>query len=217
VVQTNIRGNHVAIVDVGRAGPTARIRLDSNAAVMADDIQPRFDGVPVMDELKKALDAALADAAAQKSRADVATAALEAVKADADREKARADAAEDKLTAAEKARADAAATFDARVNARVELCANAKRVLGDDFKMDMTDKAIRAAVVTKLTGRDVSERSDAYVDAAYDHAIENATDAATATAATRVAAVAPKQDAASRLDAERAKMIEANRNAWQSN
>lgn len=46
-VQRNIRGNHVALVDVARAGPDATLRLDSGAAVQT--------GEPVEREDKSAL------------------------------------------------------------------------------------------------------------------------------------------------------------------
>lgn len=36
-IQRNIRGNHIAIVDSGRAGPSARIRMDGAAMVGDDD------------------------------------------------------------------------------------------------------------------------------------------------------------------------------------
>ena len=36
-IQRNIRYNHVAIVDRGRAGPEVRVRLDSNSALMVSD------------------------------------------------------------------------------------------------------------------------------------------------------------------------------------
>ena len=35
-IQRNIRGNHVALVDSARAGPTAKIRMDAGDAIMID-------------------------------------------------------------------------------------------------------------------------------------------------------------------------------------
>jgi hypothetical protein len=38
-VQKNIRGNHVAIVDIGRAGPDARVRMDATDGWMTDPVE----------------------------------------------------------------------------------------------------------------------------------------------------------------------------------
>src|SRR5216683_2672916 len=57
-VQTNIRGNHVAIVDEARAGPDARIKLDGADAVMVGISRPgaKPDGVKKMAVQKIRID-----------------------------------------------------------------------------------------------------------------------------------------------------------------
>lgn len=160
-VQRNIRGNHVAIVDHGRAG-SARVRMDGADVPTSDPVtdaehtvtvrvvvenaggagpnsgERRTDGASPMD-----LEAALKALGAEKARADqaekdAATAKAAAAKAEGERdaEKARADAAatdrDAKVAAAEKSRKDDADRFDASVEARADLVAKAHAVLGPD-------------------------------------------------------------------------------------
>ena len=91
--QTNIRGNHVAIVDAGRAGPECALRMDA-----ADGAAQEITMDPVMMELGGAQYAVPADLAAEIAKmleakglsptmdtgkaAPAASAALEAAKAD---------------------------------------------------------------------------------------------------------------------------------------
>lgn len=49
VIQTNIRYNHVAIVDVGRAGPEVKLRLDSGDAIMLSENQENADTIETID------------------------------------------------------------------------------------------------------------------------------------------------------------------------
>ena len=61
-IQRNIRGNHVALVSTGRAGPEARVRMDSDDAAMVDPTASAPADCP--------------NCAVHKARADVAEAAL---------------------------------------------------------------------------------------------------------------------------------------------
>ena len=56
-IQRNIRYNHLAIVDQGRAGPEVRIRMDSNEARMVtdDDIVPAQNNTDEKNKTKKVL------------------------------------------------------------------------------------------------------------------------------------------------------------------
>lgn len=76
-IQTNIRGNHVALVDVGRAGPTARVRMDASQMLGPAAHEPKENTVNET-ELKAALEAATKRADAEKARADEAQAKLDA-------------------------------------------------------------------------------------------------------------------------------------------
>jgi hypothetical protein len=137
-IQRNIRGNHVAIVRTGRAGPAVRLRLDANDnAVPGDDapshqqqqeksmaIKIKIDGVEVeVPEVAAQLikkhdddkDEEIAKLKARISELEGAKKDLEELTAK-EKEEAKKDAAESKATAqkeaaradTEKARADAA-------------------------------------------------------------------------------------------------------------
>lgn len=187
-IQRNIRGNHVAIVDRGRAGPQVKVRLDAHTRVMRNESK----GKTMDPEQLKAYQKALADLASAQheagvngKRADTAESALEA-------EKARADAAEAQVTsltterdeatalkdAAEQARKDEAAGAETRVRARMDLEDNAKRILGDEFKADASDRDTQRAIVKKVDGVELSEdakvHSDVYVRAYADSSLSRA-------------------------------------------
>jgi hypothetical protein len=180
--QTNIRGNHVAVVEVGRAGPQAKIRLDAGDAVQvvtredSNNMKVMINGVEyeVTDQVAQAITRERQDV---KERLDTAQAEVKSVKGQVDKEKARADAAEESLTAEKKARTDAQdpAKMTERVNARVTLLVQAKPVLAPETKYDsMDDKGIKVAVLGKLKpDLKLDGKSDEYIQARYDIAIED--------------------------------------------
>jgi len=55
LVQTNIRYNHVAIVDLGRAGPEVKITLDSQDAIMVQDAEYE-EKESLIEDVKESLD-----------------------------------------------------------------------------------------------------------------------------------------------------------------
>ena len=192
-IQRNIRGNHVALVDVGRAGPDVALKLDHGDAIQTDPNQTKRASKPTEKKMKLTLDGItveLEDQAAQlvsKAVADRDT-AVEAANADAVKlkdelaaEKARADKAEEDLAASEQARKDAEdpKAVRERVDARLELERQSTAILGADVKVDgMSDDEIRSAVVVK-TSKDPEgakakiEKNDAtYLLVRYDAAIE---------------------------------------------
>lgn len=191
-IQRNIRGNHVALVDVARAGPNARIRMDAGDAEMIpnepstglradkDDtmtlVTMRIDGIDVETTpiAKQAFEKAVAAASA---RADGLQKELDAAKADATKATAKADGLAAELVK-EKARADAAdapARVQAAVKARVALETQAAKHLGAAVKLDaMDDHAIRVAVIEKLDGVKLDAekaKSPVYVEARFDGAL----------------------------------------------
>jgi hypothetical protein len=191
-IQRNIRGNHLAIVDKGRAGNEASLRLDGTDAVMVDEpskrkVEPmliKVDGVEVeipdvtgAQTVQKMVDRA--DDLAEKNAAltkELAT------------EKARADSAEEKTAELEKSHADAMSEekIQEAVRERTALIEDAKKILGDKdpdgkpWKFDeMTPIEIKTAVVVKDSpkAKEQIEKIDEdqlllYIDARYDRAIE---------------------------------------------
>lgn len=151
-IQRNIRGNHVAVVDSGRAGPDVCVRMDSlpeeTEKVM---FKIRIDGVDY--EVSEAVAQAFAKYDAE--RASVA---------------ARADVAETALAQEKAARKDAEdpAKFSARVQARVALEKTAGAILEGTKLDEMSDRDVKLAVIAKLGSALSAEHDDAYVNAYFD-------------------------------------------------
>jgi hypothetical protein len=188
--------DHLAIVPKGRAG-VARLNLDADDAVSFTDDEE----ADLADKLATVrLDGGLSYEAPQ----EVALALDAARKALTDAN-LRADAAEAKMIGLEQQvagfeaernqiRADAAAS----TRARVELEAQAVQH-GVQVRADMSDRAIREAVVNKLRGETVrfDGKSDDYVGFAFDHAMSDAAARAAALGNQRAAVNgAPRSDAA---------------------
>lgn len=186
-----------------------------------------------MDELKKELEQARADLAAQKIRAEGAEKARDAEKTRADAaekardqfevdaknakkdlevEKTRADAAEKaRDAAAEKARTDAAGDIDARVSAKVALIGEVTPYLGKNEKgeavdlVKMSERALKVAMIKHADGEDVAdEKSMDYVNGLYAGAVKRAARAAAAHGAVRAVTNQMRQDAKETVRADAA-------------
>jgi hypothetical protein len=180
-IQQNIRINHVAIVDVGRAGPDARIRMDAAVMVPPTLTQKRTDGYTM--ELAEALQRIATlevDKATQVARADKAEAALAESNTRADVAEADRDTAKGETQKAEEARKDSDDSLDGRVNALVKLRCDAHSIIPKEKEDDgpsrfdgMSERAIKIEVVKAVTGFEVTEAHSAdYLNARYDSAVE---------------------------------------------
>ncbi|WP_395175052.1 DUF2213 domain-containing protein [Roseibium alexandrii] len=181
-IQKNIRINHVAIVNRGRAGSKARIgdgaewgasplttqTADERNGSMADNLQKVLvDGllVETTDAGATAIDRLKNDKASLATQlADAETAHKAALDAK-DAELAKKDAEIDDL----KSKVIDGAALDAKVAARADLIATAKTI-AKDLKTDgLSDAEIRkAAVVAKLGDAAIAGKPEAYVDVRFD-------------------------------------------------
>lgn len=193
-IQTNIRVNHLAVVPKGRAG-NARLTLDAADAVTKTDDE---EDSPTMTLVKVRLDSGLEYEAAPEVEQALKTSRADADKAkvEADKQTARADAAEaDKKKleeGAEKIKQDARTEALSRV--KLEAQAKTHKV---EVKQDMDDNAIRSAVIKAIRGdADLTDKSDAYIEAAYDIAIADTSKRSDAAAEQRKATTQTKQDEA---------------------
>jgi hypothetical protein len=174
--QTNIIGNHIAIVAAGRAGPLARIGdaiarwgaspiTDEKDTLMADAIQTRtvlIDGLSVVttDAGAQALEKLMKDMAKTKEEMDKKDGEL---------------AAKDAELAAMSKTVLSDADLDAKVAARADLIGKAKAIAKDMATAGLSDAAIRrAAVVARLGDVALTGKSEAYVDARFDILSEDA-------------------------------------------
>ena len=186
--QTDIKINHLAIVDMARAGSQARIGDDAGKwgaspvtptadrkehsmsealrKVLVDGLQVETTdaGAQAIDKLQNALkDAGL--------KVEVLTADHAKALAAKDGELAKKDAEIDGL----KAKVLDAAALDKLVTARADLI-NTSKAIAKDVKTDgLSDAEIRKAVVTaKLGDAAVKDKADAYIDARFDILAEDA-------------------------------------------
>lgn len=179
-VMTNLRMNHLAIVDRGRAGSRARIDDKSPwgvAPLNTDDRNP-----PIMTTRKIVVDGLTIETTEQgaeaigklqtekQSIADARDAAIAAKDAELAAKDARiADLEKSQLTAE---------ALDAKVQARADLLAKAKTLAKDADFSGKADLEIMKAAVIAVRGADaVKDKSDAYVTAAFDLAVESKPDA----------------------------------------
>jgi hypothetical protein len=184
--QTRISGNHVAIVDAGRAGPNCAIKdgekfalCDANPAAL-DGINPKGNEVKkiVLDGLQVDLSDADAVAAAISKLQDKATAAETAL-ADATKAHDKAIAAKDAEIDDLKSKVVDQAAIDALADAKAAVVEKAKAVCGDKLP-DTAGKSVAEVRRMALDARGIEtkDKSDDYVEARFDAltADANATD-----------------------------------------
>lgn len=221
--QTNIRYNHLAIVDRARAGSDARIHLDANDAqeieteTYSQFIKERdmtdialsnvtLDGIDykAAPEVSNALKKAFSKIEAEKTRAD-------GLAVESEKLKAERDDLKEKLEKAQAINVDE--MVQAGIKARLAVLEGVKKIMGDkvdEIKVDgISEKEIRKAVLkAKCPAVEIEKKSDVYVEARFDALLEAAL--AEPMAKTRQAAAPTqeaKSDAKESANDARAKMI----------
>lgn len=174
-IQTNIHGNHIAIVDMARAGSDFRLNdegkkmktrvFDRKSVELSEDAAEIFDGLVVDVESKtkiiRDMESKLtAEAAAHEKTKGELAATKSAVVTDADM-KARIDAA---------------------VKARVAVIDAAARIIPGFDAAGKNDDEIRVAVIKKLSDSkvEVEGKSTEYVGAVFDALVKTAKTTTTA-------------------------------------
>lgn len=186
-IQKDIKINHVAIVQYGRAGSEARIGDSATdwgvMPIRSTDQRPKeekimtlktitVDGIPV-----EVTDAGATVIATLQKRVSDTTAQLEKVIAD----HTVSTAAKDAELAAKDAQIDAlngkvldAAALDAAVIARSDLLTKARSIAADVKFDGLSDADIRKAVVVAKLGDEMATKGAAYIDARFDILAEDA-------------------------------------------
>lgn len=164
-LQTNIIVNHVAMVYKGRAG-VAKLNMDSQQEnPYTDDVKSNIEEKDMTVKIK--IDSAevevskdVADHIAKLDSAiEAQKAKVDTIEADRDALKAKVDGIPAEIEAAVKA-----AKADAEALAALVTVATEAGVKADGLDA----KGIKVAYVKEVSGLDVSEKSDAYIDAAFD-------------------------------------------------
>ncbi|WP_457659670.1 DUF2213 domain-containing protein [Sinorhizobium medicae] len=186
-IQKDIRINHVAIVQRGRAGSEARIGDGAGKwGVSPVNTQIADERIPKMDLRKILVDGLTVETTDQGAQAitklqkDLESSAAKF--ADAEKAHQTALAAKDAEMAKKDAEIDALkgkilsdADIDKRVQARADLITKANTIAKDVKTEGLSDAAIRkAVVVAKLGDAAVADKSEAYIDARFDMLVEDA-------------------------------------------
>jgi len=173
-IQSEIRVNHVALVDRARAGAQARL-FDHKPGVQTMTVKVTLDSGRTVEVENEATATLVTDSVERLTlRATDAETAL--VKAEATR-----DAAVEELNAEKLKTTDAAIT--ARVESITKATTDARLIAGDEFKSDSmsTVEIQRAALTVKRPAVDWGDKSDLYVQASFDAALESANEVPTKT------------------------------------
>ncbi|TXH10111.1 MAG: DUF2213 domain-containing protein [Hyphomicrobiaceae bacterium] len=244
-IQTDIVGNHVALgpSNWGRAGRNVRLYLDSKEANTESAIIAfSSEDSEMTDEEKKAKAEADKKAAEDKAKAEAASKAKE----EAERKESEAAAEKAEKEALAKAEAEKtgeapagdqtpapesgqvklpgnidsadAVKFDAAVDERLEVVANARRIMGEDFAHKGKSNAQIRAEVVSAKGVKCDGKDDSYVAARFDALIEaavkqDAADNALGNLREDANKTTTKLDKA---EEARANMVKANTEAWKN-
>lgn len=207
--QRDIRVDHLALVPRARCGASCALRADCAGACACNNHARRYTTVTqgdleTMDELTKKLTEALAEAAAQRARADALDAQLAPLRENLTKaevaatnaraelatqktasdaalavERAKVDAAETAAKAAvEKSKLDAAADLSKAVKARVLLETQANRILGtqnaDGTAIDRSGMSAREIQLAVISHVDAVTLPTDKPDAFYEGVFEGA-------------------------------------------
>lgn len=196
-IQRNIRGNHVAVVPRGRAGPTARVRMDAESAVMlltdpGGETPPagappkteetpvafkvRVDGIDVEVATEQGAQLIAKQSKAHEDALAAKDAEIKKLRTELETTTAKRDALAEEVKKKEDALKAAPEKIRAEMKGRVDLEAAASKVLGKETKFDgLTDRQIREKVLAKSSpDLKLDGKSDEYVAARFDLAIEKA-------------------------------------------
>lgn len=189
VRQTNIVYNHVSLVKRGRAGANVKLHLDEDQLEMVTDEQNNSAQEGEMAKIKIGnmdyeVSAEMADAFTKEmSKNQTEMDGLKnqiadmMPKADGDKMLAKCDALEIENKAL-KLKKDSSTEdkekFDAAVKARVELIGKASKMVKADTKLDgLTDlEVMKTVVAEKNPSLDLKEKSEAYIQARFDIAVD---------------------------------------------
>lgn len=165
--QTNLRINHIALVPAARGGPELRV-VDERPAPFIQAKEPAVANTIIVDGLPVSLaDEAAVRAVIEKKDAAIAAAqqALVDAKSGYDKTMAEKDAEIDDL----KKKVVDQATIDALADAKAEVVAKAKAIVGDKLG-DTAGKTVAEVrrMALDAASIDCADKSDDYVEARFD-------------------------------------------------
>lgn len=175
-IQRNIKYNHLALVDRARAGAVASLRLDSGDAVLSNSQKPleeetrmvkvNLDGLEYdcAPEVKKALEKSAAQVQVLEQK-------VQENKKNLDAAIAERDGVLEELKKLKNV--DTSAEIQEAVNSKLKLINCAAQHLDSEGDISgLSDREIKEKVIKKVSDVNLDEKSDEYVDARFDMALE---------------------------------------------
>ncbi len=175
-VQRDIKINHVALVTRARAG--AQARLFDSKPTGGNMPTITIDGGKTVDVADQAVATLLQDVFDRKdAEVKKLTSDMEEEKSKSEKTQAEKDALEEELKKKKDESTDSA--IAARLSKVVSVTADAKKISGDEFTADGVDVLFikRAALASVRKTIDWADKSDDYVNAAFDIALESSNSA----------------------------------------
>lgn len=204
-IMSNIRTNHIAIVQSGRAGTTVKI-LDKEGVKMAERTIGNVK-LEIADDKVGVIDAVILDAEkAKKELADSVT-AIDALKKTVDTLTGEKDA----LSAKVKDSVLSAEALDAMVKTRTDLIANAKRLHAKIVTDGKSNVDIMKGAILERTKTDCADKSVDYVTAAFDTLVST-----TVSDSASLAASLADNTPTTNFEKSREKFIESNKVAFEA-
>ena len=208
-IQRNIRGNHIALVKRGRAGPEVRIGDESTMTTKTITV----DGIPV-----EVTDAAATVIATLQKRITDNEASAATVLADATGKLAAAEAkiaTQDAEIATLKEAVLTGDKLDAAVAERSQLVADAKRIGGEKLDVTGDNATIKKRAVLAKLGDQYANRDAAFFDAAFTLQVDAlAKDTGAKQLADAVSQITPTTDAKMAAEEARKKRNAEMGSAW---
>jgi len=213
-IQTKIRGNHIAIVNRGRAGSSVRLADKKRKDQTMDGKKRTLDGITfdLSDQGAEVFDKLVGDLEKANATIDTVTKDFEAKLADSAKQIEKLEGERD--AAAAKVVTDA--DLDNLVAERAAFTDKARKLCPEiEVEGKGVEEIKRAVVAIRFVdkGIDLEDKSDEYVGALYD-----SLEAPAASSVKNIAdAIKPKAgEVTDTADAARDRMLERNKNAWKA-
>lgn len=189
-IQRDIKNNHVALVEKGRAGEQVRLNMDGASQLIDEPkeniknppeekmgVKIKLDGydVEVSEQAAVSINKVMEQS---QTKMDEMTKAFDALTKDSESMKAKIDALTKDAEEAKKAHEDSLKSIPELVQARVDLEKVAGKILGSDTKLDsMNNLEVKKAVIAKVQPElKMDEKSEDYIQAAFDLVAEKKAD-----------------------------------------
>lgn len=243
-IQRNIRYNHLAVVQRGRAGPEVRVRMDANEAVMVGKIEEleKNDGENKKNNInsdnkgesmaKIKIDSVEYEinesvAATVVSKLDALNAEIEknvSLKQEVEKLQGKADALELEISKRDeelKSLKESALSDEqilARADSLNKVHVFAKKVLGEEVKFDkMSVVEIKRKVVQKsIPDVRIDEKSDMYVDGVFDTLYQKEKDSSGDSLKNDLGKTINNDGKILNSDEARIKSMQRSQNAWKN-